>query len=376
MKIPWFIALVFMLALPASRANAQDQNSLAFERAHHLQHGINTSEWFAQTGDYSPQRLETYTTEKDIALIEQMGFDHCRLSIDAGPLVDWEHAGHETPFMQELDRVVRMMLDHHLSVIIDIHPTSEYKAELFQGGTGVADFTALWRALAGHFAPVDPEHIYFEIMNEPEQNDPYRWQGIEATVVDAIRKAAPQNTIIAAGAHWSGLGDLLALEPLADTNVIYTFHDYEPFPFTHQGATWTSPQVRPERAIPYPSTPDNIAPKLDEEPNLSWQFFLDNYGEDRWDAQRVENTIEFAARWSQLHHVPVYCGEFGVFRDFSPPASRFQWLHDMRVALEKNHIGWAMWDYQGGFGVVRKANGTTTPDVQVLEALGLHAPQS
>lgn len=364
-----------ILVLPLATLSAQDQNSLAFQRAQHLQHGINASEWFAQSDDYSPQRLETFTTTNDIALIEQMGFDHCRLSIDAGPLLEWEQRGAATPFMDELDKVVHAMLDHHLSVIIDIHPTSEYKATLFQGSSGVADFARLWRALAAHFAPVDPEHVFFEIMNEPEQNDPYRWQGIQSTVVDAIRQAAPQNTIIASGAHWSGLGDLLVLEPLADPNIIYTFHDYEPFAFTHQGATWTSSEVRPERAIPYPSTPEDVASKLSQQPTLSGQYFVDSYGEDRWDAARVENTIEFAAKWSQLHHVPVYCGEFGVHRPYAPPESRAQWLHDMRVSLERNHIGWAMWDYQGGFGVVTKANGATTPDLNILQALGLHAPR-
>jgi endoglucanase len=376
MKIPYCSLLLAAFLLPFSGAVGQDANSIAFARAQHLQHGINTSIWFAQApnDDYSVERLETFTTVQDIALIEQMGFDHCRLSIDAGPLVAWEHEGHETPFMTELDKAVHEMLDHHLSVILDIHPSSEYKATLFQGSAGVNSFAGLWRALAAHFAPVDPDHIFFEIMNEPEQNDPYRWQGIQATVVDAIRQAAPQNTIIASGAHWSGLGDLMVLEPLADPNIIYTFHDYEPFPFTHQGATWTSPEVRPERAIPYPSTPEDIAPKLDQEPTLSGQLFLDTYGEDRWDAQRVENTIEFAAKWSQLHRVPVYCGEFGVHRPYAPPEARARWLHDMRVALEKNHIGWAMWDYQTNFGVVTKANGVTTPDLQILTALGLHAP--
>ena len=327
--------------------------------------------WFAQANDYSAERLETFTTEKDIALIEAVGFDHCRLSIDAGPLEAWQRAGSETPFMNELDKAVRMMLAHHLSVIIDIHPSSEYKAELFQGSAGVGRFVSLWRALAAHFAPMDADHVFFEIMNEPEQNDVYRWQGIQSAVVDAIRQVAPGNTIIAGGGHWSGLGDLMTLEPLADANVIYTFHDYEPMAFTHQGATWANQEVWPERAIPYPSSPEAIAPKLSEEPNLAGQLFLDTYGEDRWDAARVENTIAFAARWSEMHHVPVYCGEFGVFRTYSPPAARAQWLHDMRVAFAKNHIGWAMWDYQTDFGVVTKANGVTTPDVPVLEALGL-----
>jgi aryl-phospho-beta-D-glucosidase BglC (GH1 family) len=376
-----FAALLLASLLPFGSAAAQKpdpddaQPALAFARAQHLLHGINTSMWFAQANDYSTQRLQTFTTADDIALIAKMGFDHCRLSIDAGPLVAWQYAGKETPFMTELDRVVKTMLDNHLSVIIDIHPSSEYKAQLFQGSSGVSNFVALWRALAAHYASTDPEHVFFEIMNEPEQNDPYRWLGIQASVVDAIRQAAPHNTIIASGAHWSSLPDLLVLEPLPDPNIIYTFHDYEPFPFTHQGATWTSPEVRPERAIPYPSTPDNIAPRLDEEPNLSGQFFLDTYGEDRWDDARIENSIEFAAKWSTLHHVPVYCGEFGVLRNYAPPSDRAQWLHDMRVALETNHIGWAMWDYQGGFSVVVKQNGTTTPDQDVLTALGLHMPQ-
>jgi endoglucanase len=375
-----FSVLLLASLFPVLAAVAQvqaAQNSIAFVRAQHLQHGINTSIWFAQapSNDYAVHRLQTFTTAADIALIAKMGFDHCRISIDAGPLVQWQHAGAETPFMTELDHVVKVMLDNHLSVIIDIHPTSEYKAELFQGSTGVANFVSLWRALASHFASADPEHVFFEIMNEPEQNDPYRWLGIQASVVDAIRHAAPQNTIIASGAHWSSLGDLLVLEPLADPNIIYTFHDYEPFPFTHQGATWTTPDVRPERAIPYPSTPEDIAPKLDEEPTLSGQFFLNTYGEDRWDDARVRNTIEFAAKWSALHNVPVYCGEFGVLRDYAPPGARAQWLRDMRVALEKNHIGWAMWDYQTNFGVVTKANGVTTPDSDILNALGLHRPE-
>jgi endoglucanase len=371
MRIQTRFLLLIAVFLPLVGAQAQSDNSIAFQRAQHLQHGINTAMWFAQANDYSAERLETFTTEKDIALIEAVGFDHCRLSIDAGPLEAWQRAGSETPFMNELDKAVRMMLAHHLSVIIDIHPSSEYKAELFQGSAGVGRFVSLWRTLAAHFAPMDADHVFFEIMNEPEQNDVYRWQGIQSAVVDAIRQVAPGNTIIAGGGHWSGLGDLMTLEPLADANVIYTFHDYEPMAFTHQGATWANQEVWPERAIPYPSSPEAIAAKLSEEPNLAGQLFLDTYGEDRWDAARVENTIAFAARWSEMHHVPVYCGEFGVFRTYSPPAARAQWLHDMRVAFAKNHIGWAMWDYQTDFGVVTKANGVTTPDVPVLEALGL-----
>ncbi|HEY0760017.1 MAG TPA: glycoside hydrolase family 5 protein [Acidisarcina sp.] len=377
-KLSLATTLVLVLAGLISMASAQQAGSgLAFERAKHLQHGVNASIWFAQSPhDYSQQRLQTFTTADDIALMAHMGLDHARLSVDADPLTAWQRGrpANSDYFMTELDRVVKMMLDNHLSVIIDIHPESSYKRPLQQGSESVQQFVSLWRAVATHFASSDPDHVFFEIMNEPEQPDTYRWQGIESAVAAAIREVAPKHTIIAAGAHWSGLQDLLLLEPLADPNVIYTFHDYEPFAFTHQGATWTSPEVRPERGIPYPSTPENVAPKLSQQPDLEGEYFVSQYGLGRWDAARVESDIDFAARWGKLHHVPVYCGEFGVLREYANPAMRAQWLHDMRVAMERHNIGWAMWDYQTNFGMVTKQDSKTTPDADVLKALALHMP--
>lgn len=363
-----------LLVNPALGQSTNDQ--LAFQRAQHLQRGINTSMWFAQSpGNYSVEKLRTFTTGDDIALIRRMGFDHIRLSIDPVPLLAWLKAPDmPNPFMTELDRVVKTVTDQKLAVIIDIHPESSYKAQLFQGTESVDHFAALWRALAKHFSSTDPDLVFFEIMNEPEQSDPYRWQGIESFIGTQIRKEAPNHTIIAAGAHWSGLEDLLALEPIAVSDVIYTFHDYEPFPFTHEGATWTDPRVVPLRSVPYPSTPEAVQPNLSQEPTLAAQYWVEQYGLDRWDAQRIEADMAFAARWSQLHHAPVYCGEFGVLRYYANPTMRVQWLHDMRVAFEKHHIGWAMWDYQTNFGIVTKKDGKTVPDPAVVKALGLKMP--
>ena len=53
---------------------------------------------------------------------------------------------------------------------------------------------------------------------------------------------------------------------------------------------------------------------------------------------------------------------------------RSQWIRDVRTALERSKIGWAMWDYCSGFGVVIKSGDTATPDLKIVDALGLHAP--
>ena len=59
-------------------------------------------------------------------------------------------------------------------------------------------------------------------------------------------------------------------------------------------------------------------------------------------------------------------------RENTEPASRMRWIHDVRTALEADGIGWAMWDYRGGFGVVSKEDGQPARvDDQVVEALGL-----
>ena len=69
--------------------------------------------------------------------------------------------------------------------------------------------------------------------------------------------------------------------------------------------------------------------------------------------------------------MPLICNEFGVFRNFTEPQDRANWIRDVRLALERNGIGWTMWDYSGSFGVVAKADGKRVADDNVLRALGL-----
>jgi endoglucanase len=365
---------VMSLALAAAcAAQTEGRDQLAFTRAEHLRRGINASIWFAQfPSDYSAERLHTFTTADDIALMERLGFDHVRLSIDADPLVAAFARGGSSPFLTELDYAVKTMLDHKLAVIIDIHPESSYKAKLRQGGGDVERFGMMWQSLAKHFANTDPNLVFFEIMNEPEQDDPYRWQGIQSFVAGLVRQVAPQHTIIAAGAHWDGLEDLLRLQPMGMSNVIYTFHDYEPFAFTHQGATWTDTAVQSLKGVPYPSSPEAVAGNLSQESTLAGKFFVEQYGLARWDATRVDATVKFADMWSQQYHVPVYCGEFGVHIPVADPKMRAEWLHDMRVSLERYKIGWAMWDYQTNFGIVSKKSGKAVPYPLIVDALGLN----
>jgi len=380
-RLSRFVAILVLVSLAVSvpgYAHAADRATdlkTAFTRVRHLQRGINASEWFAQSAtDYSAARTDRYTDAADIALIAKLGFDNVRLSIDATPLEQGPRGkdGLNAEFVARLDKAVDTMLADGLAVQIDLHPEEAYKLRIKAGDEGVDRMVILWRRLAAHYATRDPEKIFFEIMNEPEVSDPYRWAGIEARVAAAIREAAPRNTIIATGPNYSGIADLLTQHPLADGNVIYNFHFYDPHEFTHQGAGWGAAWWSYTHDIPYPADESSMAGSLKELPDASNRFALERYWLDHWDGHRIRLTIDEAAAWAKANEVPLICNEFGVYREHSDPQSRMNWIRDVRTAFEADGIGWTMWDYRGGFGVVWKEDGQPAKvDEKVVEALGL-----
>ncbi len=373
-------SLLLLLALIPVNTNAQT-NAVAHHRATHLRHGINLSEWFAQVYDpkgYTKDHLQTWVTADDIALIKSMGFDHVRLSINPQPMMRHNLADHLPPeYLGYLDAAVKMILDHGLAVIIDMHPESDFKQNLVQHDEFVEQFSDFWRALARRYSSYDPEMVYFEVLNEPEFRDRYRWAGVQAKLANAIREGAPQHTIIAAGANWSDIPDLVSLTPLSDPNVIYNFHYYEPHTFTHQGATWGLNYWHFESKLAYPSSIENTQQVANTEPDPVNRYAVLQYGLDHWDAKRIETELGQAAAWAEHWNVPLTCNEFGVYRRASDPQDRARWLHDVRTALEEYGIGWNMWDFGArdngqGFGVVNGGReGPNTPDELTLQALGL-----
>ncbi len=227
------LSAIFLAAQTAGRGSFPGSiSSVLASRLAHLQRGINISGWFAQVYDqrgYTKEHFQSWTTAQDIALIHSMGFDHVRLSVDPRPMM-MNHRPDEIPadYLSYLDAAVRMVLDQGLAVVIDLHPDSEFKARLAKDDSFVQECADFWRALARHYSTWDAERVFFEILNEPEMSDRYRWYGVQAKLAAAIREGAPQYTMIAAGARWSNDDELVFLEPLRDSNVIYNFHFYDP----------------------------------------------------------------------------------------------------------------------------------------------------
>ena len=375
------LLLILSAALirPAAECRAQappPSSTVPAARLARVRRGINLSHWFAQSPrrDYSEKHLREHTTARDIELIKSLGFDHVRFTFEPAPLFDEARPSElNRDYLKHLDAALDMLLSSGLAVVFDLHPSDEFKTRLKTDDRFVSALSDFWRALARHLSRRDPDSLLLEIINEPLVEDPFRWMGIQARLAAAIREGAPRHTIVATGPRWSSVEQLLLIEPIADRNVVYNFHFYEPHNFTHQGATWGADYWPDLKGVPYPGSPELLAPLVAAAGRENVRAILRDYGEQRWDAKRVRHEIGLAAEWARRRGVPLTCNEFGAYRTGAPAADRLRWLADVRAALEDRGIGWAMWDYAGSFGVAVRRDGRAELDPATAAALGLRA---
>lgn len=368
--------LLALTALPTISRAAE--GGVPPERLARLARGINLSHWYAQSvvGHYRPEHVDHWTTKRDIDRVRHLGFTYVRLPFDPKLLWTDENAPDKLApaFLARLDGAIAVILAADLAVMVDMHPDTAFSDRMREEPRFAAGFATFWRALAKHLSNTDPERVFLEAVNEPVFNDSARWWAVQKTVLDAMRDGAPRHTLVAGSDLWGRLQTLVEMTPYADRNIVYGFHCYDPFNFTHQGASWVGEPTRSLKRVPYPITLEvagTVVPFQDNETNKGavWQL-----GHEQWDAVKLRDVLKQAADWGRNHNVPVACTEFGARRDDIPPEHRLAYLRDFRTACEAHEIPWGMWDYAGGFGIVtgRRPDERQVDDGTV-EALGLRA---
>ena len=232
------------------------------------------------------------------------------------------------------------------------------------------------------FKKYPADKIYFEVYNEPHASAAGItaqgfdwWRPVQEKMIQAIREATADHYIIAGGEGWNSSSGLLQLTPYTISRVIYNFHFYDPFLFTHQGATWTGWQPAIDaRNVPYPSSPAAVAPLIAGSSNIPLNNALQWYGDQRYSIDSLDKWIKRVYDWGQANNVKKIANEFGSYKPYAPRQSRLNWIHDVRTTFEKYKIGWAMWEADEGFGWIDYSSGNRAAPVadnDVLVALGL-----
>jgi hypothetical protein len=352
--------LLFLLLTATARAEP-----LA-DRLHVLQHGVSITGWFRFPASADPAALRTYLPDAALADLRRAGFSFVRLAVQPEFL-------RGAPERQALlIDAIRRIERAGLGVLVDAHPAAWHLE------TSEADRAALlgfWHDLAPALRMLDPRLTFPELLNEPVfPGAPAQWQALQDQLLHAVRTALPQHTIVLTGNDWGSIAGLTALQPVADGNVVYSFHFYEPAELTALAAYRPGLDRSALARLPFPvdaAACASLAATTDADTAGVIRFYCSLH----WDPSKIAARIATAADWGRRNHAALLLGEFGASAALLPSA-RLAWLRAVREAAEAHDIGWALWGYDDvmGFGVVRPPGQHPLLDPAVLRALGLATP--
>lgn len=334
----------------------------------------------------------------EIRALRTAGLDFVRLAIDPGPFLAFE--GRQREYADRfLKETVARILAEGLAVIVDLHPSDLHPAyfstELTEG-LHTPKFQAYLELLArtaASLAALDSPRIALELMNEP-QVSAAAWQPMLEAAYATARKAAPHLTLILGGGLQNSVEGLRTIDtrPFAgDAAVVYTFHYYDPYQFTHQGAAGNDAallanvpypaDVRPLRESLASSGEAVAAAKLDaagaQRALASVKRQLENYRRSGFDRAAIARDLDQVAEWARgrgIRPSRILLGEFGArLTPFTArTAERERWLREVREETETRGFGWAAWVYRGagGFALARNETGPGLDPI-VMRALNL-----
>ncbi len=331
--------------------------------------GVNLTNWFQAA---TPQQIQfSKYKKKDFENIRSLGCDVIRLPINLHSMADSAADYALSPlFLSFLDQAVDWAEELNLHLILDNHtfdPSAGTDLNIDQ------ILIPVWRNMADHFK-TRSRLLYYEVLNEPHGISSSRWNEIQQSVVNAIREIDSVHTIIVGPSDWNSYTKLADMPVYADTNLIYTFHFYDPFLFTHQGATWMSPSMINLRGVPFPYNQSEMPPMPNELIGSWLQNAYNNYANEGTE-QKVKELLNIADNFRKNRNVPLFCGEFGVYKLYSDNNDRVSWYQLVRTYLEQKSIPWTIWDYQGGFGLFENNTAELFDydlNMPLIRALGLN----
>jgi endoglucanase len=255
---------------------------------------------------------------RHFAEIRRAGFDFVRVNLFAFGRMDASNRL-DPRWLKKLDWVVAEARRAGLGVILDEHDFDACSNDVASCRTKLAAF---WRQVAPRYRKA-PANVAFELLNEPHGKlDSATWNAIIPEILAIVRATNPARTVVVGPTSWNSFRELANLAlPQQDRNILVTFHYYDPFRFTHQGASWTD--LKGLSGVSWGSEEDRAILRAD---------------------------FEKVAAWARSNGRPVLLGEFGAYdRSGTPEAMRVAYTTAAAREAERNGFAWAYWQFDGDF---------------------------
>jgi endoglucanase len=312
MRLSRLFAAACAFAALASPALAREDQP-AFRTAAHLHRGVNIIGYDPMWKDPAKARFQ----DRHFRIIRAGGFDFVRVVLQAFGHMDATNRL-DPQWLATLDHVVRQATAAGLDVILDEHDFDVCSKDV---AACTPKLVAFWQQIGQRYAHA-PASVQFELLNEPhDQLNGEPWNRLLAQLIPVVRATNPGRTLLIGPTHWNSLADLPLLKlPEGDRNIIVEFHYYEPFRFTHQGASWTD--MKDLHGVPLTNA----------------------------DVARIHADFDTVAAWGKANGRPVLLGEFGAYDKGGVPIDQ-RARYDSTVArtAEAHGFPWAYWQFDSDF---------------------------
>lgn len=380
----------------------------------HIQRGVNLWPWFSLTREFPAPRRDydwppfqtqrPVPTKQDLQRLAAAGFDFVRLPIDPGPFLSF--AGERRrQLLATLRNAVSDILSAGLTLVLNVQTneaTHYWNSRVLTVSTSAAEFPSYLR-LVGDLAEMlggfPSNRVALEPVNEPPQAcGAPEWVAVQRALLTTARVRAPNLMLVATGSCGSMVSGLTALDPrpfevLAP--ILYTFHFYEPYLFSHQGAPWMGePVYRALNEVPWPGNAGTLEKTLaavrkrmrsDDRPQAvkaaayaETEKVLKVYFDAAPARPFVDSYLQQVADWGRQHGIAparILMSEFGALRSddryvASGAKDRARYVEDVRKSAEAFGFPWAFWNLFDGMGIVTD-DVSRRFDAPILEALGV-----
>lgn len=294
-------------------------------------------------GDF--EHFDTYITEEDVKYIASLGMDHIRLGFD-------QYVLEEAPYkfrdhiLDLIENFIKWCQKYNLNVVLNLHkatgtyaPNDSEKVNLMDDLEEQNKFVDFWVRMEHRFK--DYPKVAFELLNEVRNVAPYKWNNLVERTINEIRKISKSRVIVVGSSCWNSAFLLKELKVYDDENVVYTFHMYEPFPFTSQRGVLVENSCYYNREMPYPGDIEiyrDFIRTVEHRENPFPEY-------DRMDYRFVYDKLRPAKEFLDEHPDKIlWCGEFGCIRHIKI-SDRENWFYDNIKFFKDNGIPYCVWNY-------------------------------
>ena len=290
------------------------------------------------------EHFNSYIIATDIRYIASLGFDHVRVGFD-------QIVVEESPFVyrESIFELLRNFISwterFPVNVIFNLHKAIGNYCDIREE-SGLFDslelqnrFVALWIEFEKRFS--DKPNIVFELLNEVKDVPAEKWNALAKRAIEGIRDLNPERKIMIGSTRGNSPDTLADLDVYDDENVIYTFHFYTPFEFTHQQGVLMPNTLYYNRRMEYPAPIDKYR-EYRECIGKSASIY-DNY--QKMDKEYLKDAMKGALDFIKAHPDKILtCGEFGTIRHCNVKY-RENWMRDVISILKENEIPYTAWNY-------------------------------